>query len=47
MHVSFWVYLLFFKFIFCYRDLAIELRIKLGHWFRVLQLLKTDGSLGK
>ena len=37
----------FLNLFFCYRDLAIELRIKLGHWFRVLQLLKTDGSLGK
>uniref|UniRef100_A0A1X7V818 Uncharacterized protein n=1 Tax=Amphimedon queenslandica TaxID=400682 RepID=A0A1X7V818_AMPQE len=27
------------------KDLAIELRVKLGHWFRVLQLLKSDGSL--
>lgn len=27
-----------------YRDLAISLRIKLGDWFRVLQLLKTGSG---
>lgn len=27
-----------------YRDLAIGLRIKLGDWFRVLQLLKTGSG---
>lgn len=30
-------------FLFC-RDLAISLRIKLGDWFRVLQLLKTGSG---
>lgn len=27
-----------------FRDLAINLRIKLGDWFRVLQLLKTGSG---
>lgn len=27
-----------------FRDLAIDLRIKLGDWFRVLQLLKTGSG---
>jgi len=26
---------------FCTRDLAVDLRMKLGDWFRVVQLLKT------
>ena len=30
-------------FFFC-RDLAISLRLKLGDWFRVLQLLKTGSG---
>lgn len=29
---------------FLFRDLAIGLRIKLGDWFRVLQLLKTGSG---
>lgn len=29
---------------FLCRDLAISLRIKLGDWFRVLQLLKTGSG---
>lgn len=29
---------------FFFRDLAISLRIKLGDWFRVLQLLKTGSG---
>lgn len=28
----------------CDRDLAVELRKKLGDWFRVVQLLKQDNS---
>lgn len=30
--------------VFLCRDLAISLRIKLGDWFRVLQLLKTGSG---
>lgn len=30
--------------VFLFRDLAISLRIKLGDWFRVLQLLKTGSG---
>ena len=29
------------------RDLAVELRIKLGDWFRVVQLLKQGGGAGR
>jgi WD repeat-containing protein 35 len=28
------------------RDLAVDLRMKLGDWFRVIQLLKTGGGVG-
>ena len=28
------------------RDLAVELRTKLGDWFRVIQLLKQGGGTG-
>ena len=28
------------------RDLAVELRTKLGDWFRVVQLLKQGGGAG-
>lgn len=35
------IFLLFFVYT---RDLAIGLRIKLGDWFRVLQLLKTGSG---
>ena len=28
------------------RDLAVDLRMKLGDWFRVVQLLKTGGGAG-
>ncbi len=28
------------------RDLAVDLRIKLGDWFRVVQLLKSGGGAG-
>ena len=31
---------------FC-RDLAVELRMKLGDWFRVVQLLKSGGGGGE
>ena len=31
----------------CFRDLAVDLRLKLGDWFRVVQLLKTGGGGGK
>lgn len=34
----------FLLFCVCTRDLAIGLRIKLGDWFRVLQLLKTGSG---
>ena len=30
----------------CYRDLAVDLKMKLGDWFRVVQLLKTGGGAG-
>ena len=30
-----------------FRDLAVDLRLKLGDWFRVVQLLKTGGGGGK
>ena len=30
-----------------YRDLAVDLRMKLGDWFRVVQLLKTGGGAGR
>ena len=30
----------------CCRDLAIDLRTKLGDWFRVVQLLKSGGIGG-
>ena len=30
----------------CCRDLAVDLRMKLGDWFRVIQLLKTGGGGG-
>lgn len=33
-----------FPFCFLFRDLAIGLRIKLGDWFRVLQLLRTGSG---
>ena len=33
--------------VFCCRDLAVDLRLKLGDWFRVVQLLKTGGGGGK
>lgn len=33
-----------FSLLFLFRDLAIGLRIKLGDWFRVLQLLKTGSG---
>lgn len=29
------------------RDLAVELRTKLGDWFRVVQLLKQGGGAGR
>ena len=29
------------------RDLAVELRTKLGDWFRVVQLLKQGGGAGE
>ena len=29
------------------RDLAVDLRMKLGDWFRVVQLLKTGGGAGQ
>ena len=29
-----------------HRDLAVDLRMKLGDWFRVIQLLKTGGGGG-
>ena len=29
-----------------HRDLAVELRTKLGDWFRVVQLLKQGGGAG-
>ena len=31
---------------FCYRDLAVELRQKLGDWVRVVQLLKAGSDGG-
>ena len=33
-------------FSFFTRDLAVDLRMKLGDWFRVVQLLKTGGGAG-
>ena len=30
-----------------FRDLAVDLRLKLGDWFRVVQLLKTGGGGGE
>ena len=30
-----------------FRDLAVDLRLKLGDWFRVVQLLKTGGGGGR
>lgn len=33
-----------FPLLFLFRDLAIGLRIKLGDWFRVLQLLRTGSG---
>ena len=38
---------MFFKLYFVYRDLAVELRMKLGDWFRVVQLVKWGGGGGK
>lgn len=35
-------YLFFFS-----RDLAIDMRMKLGDWFKVIQLLEVGGSIGK
>ena len=32
---------------FPFRDLAVDLRMKLGDWFRVVQLLKSGGGGGK
>ena len=29
------------------RDLAVNLRVKLGDWFRVVQLLKSGGGAGE
>ena len=29
------------------RNLAVDLRMKLGDWFRVVQLLKTGGGAGE
>ena len=32
--------------VFCCRVLAVDLRQKLGDWFRVVQLLKSGGGAG-
>lgn len=42
--VSYFLVFNFFLFSVYIRDLAIGLRIKLGDWFRVLQLLKTGSG---
>lgn len=43
--VSYFIVFDFFLLFYLYiRDLAIGLRIKLGDWFRVLQLLKTGSG---
>lgn len=30
-----------------YSDLAVDLRMRMGDWFRVVQLLKTGGGAGE
>ena len=38
---------MFLSFTCLYRDLAIDMRMKLGDWFQVVQLLEVGGSVGK
>ena len=46
-HVCRFAFRIFSLSLFFYRDLAVDLRLKLGDWFRVVQLLKTGGGGGK
>ena len=54
LFISFFYFLFVFCFpnqllrnVFTFRDLAVDLRMKLGDWFRVVQLVKWGGGGGK